>query len=86
MAGFEEDRAVMAGAHDKAQQSLGPLEQAHSYVEEGRAMLLQITETSAQAETHEVLAQLSRAMEHIVQAQQAISAGVQTSEGVATRL
>lgn len=86
MAGFDEDRAVMSGAHDKAQQSLGPLEQAHSSIEDARAMLLQITETSAQAEAHDVLAQFSRAMELIVQAQQAVSAAVQTSEGVATRL
>jgi hypothetical protein len=86
MAGFDEDRAGMAMAHDKAMQAMGPLQQAHSAVEEARAALLGITETSAQAAAHDALALLSRAMEEIVGVQQTVSAAVQTSEGVATGL
>ena len=32
MASFDEDRAGMAMAHDKAMQAMGPLQQAHSAV------------------------------------------------------
>lgn len=86
MAGFDEDRAAMAAAHDKAKQALGPLQEAHSHVEEARGMLLGITESSAQAAAHDALALFSRAMEEIVVAQQSVAAGVQTSEGVSANL
>lgn len=86
MAGFDEDRAAMAAAHDKAKQALGPLQEAHSHVEEARAMLLGITESSAQAAAHDALALFSRAMEEIVVVQQSVSAGVATSEGVSANL
>lgn len=86
MAGFEEDRAVMAAAHDKAKQALAPLQEAHAHVEEARGMLLGITESSAQAAAHDALALFSRSMEEIVVAQQTLAAGVQTSEGVSAHL
>jgi hypothetical protein len=86
MTGFDEDRAAMAAAHDQAQQAFGPLQQAHDAIEQARAMLLRVTETSSQAAAHDALALLSRAMEEVVGVQQTVSAAVQTSEGVASGL
>jgi len=86
MASFEEVRAGIALANDKASESLGALQQAHSALEQAQGMMLRISEGSAQADVSEANGLLAQAVGSVVEVQQAVAAAIQAAEGVASRL
>jgi hypothetical protein len=86
MASFEEVRAGIALANDKASESLGALQQAHSALQQAQAMMLRVSEGSGQADVSEANGLLAQAVGSVVEVQQAVAAAMQASEGVAARL
>lgn len=86
MASFEEVRAGIALANDKASESLGALQQAHSALEQAQGMMMRVSEGSAQADVSEANGLLAQAVGSVVEVQQAVAAAIQASEGVAARL
>jgi hypothetical protein len=86
MANIEEVRAGIALANDKASESLGALQQAHSSLEQAQGALLRATEGSGQADVSEANGLLAQAVGSISEVQQAVHAAIQASEGVANRL
>jgi hypothetical protein len=86
MASIEEVRAGIALATDKASESLGALQQAHSSLEQAQELLMRATEGSGQADAPEATGLLSQAIGSITEVQQAVSAAIQAAEGVANRL
>jgi hypothetical protein len=86
MASFEEVRAGIALANDKASESLGALQQAHSALEQAQGMMLRVSEGSGQADVSEANGLLAQAVGSVVEVQQAVAAAIQASEGVAARL
>ena len=65
MASIEEVRAGIGLATDKASESLGALEQAHSSLEQAQGMLMQATEGSSQADAPEATGLLTQAISSI---------------------
>lgn len=86
MASFDEVRAGIALANDKASESLGALQQAHSSLEQAQGMMLRVSEGSGQADVSEANGLLAQAVGSVVEVQQAVAAAIQASEGVAARL
>lgn len=86
MASFEEVRAGISVANDKASESLGALQQAHSALEQAQGMMLRVSEGSGQADVSEANGLLAQAVGSIVEVQQAVAAAIQAAEGVASRL
>jgi hypothetical protein len=86
MASIEEVRAGIAVANDKASESLGALQQAHSSLEAAQGALLRVTEGSGQADVSEANGLLAQAIGSITDVQQAVAAAISASEGVANRL
>lgn len=86
MASIEEVRAGIALANDKASESLGALQQAHSSLEQAQGELARVTEGSNQADVSEANGLLAQAVGSITEVQQAVAAAIQASEGVANRL
>jgi hypothetical protein len=86
MASIEEVRAGIALANDKAAESLGALQQAHSSLEQAQGALMRVTEGSAQADVSEANALLAQAVGSVTDVQQAVAAAIRASEGVAARL
>jgi len=86
MASIEEVRAGIALANDKASESLGALQQAHSSLEQAQGSLQRVTEGSTQADVSEANGLLAQAVSSIGEVQQAVQAAIQASEGVANRL
>ena len=86
MASIEEVRAGIGLAKDKAEESLGALQQAHSSLEEAQGLLTRATEGSSQADAPEANNLLAKAIDSITEVQQAVQGAVQTAEGVAARL
>jgi hypothetical protein len=86
VASIEEVRAGIALATDKANESLGALQQAHASLEEAQGALLRATEGSGQADVTEANGLLAQAVGSIEEVQQAVSAAISASEGVANRL
>jgi hypothetical protein len=86
MPSIEETRAGILVANDKASQSLGELQQAHSSLEQAQGALAQATEGSNQAEASEANGLLAQAVSAIAEAQQTVSAAIRAFEGVANRL
>jgi hypothetical protein len=86
MASIEEVRAGIALANDKASESIGALQQAHSSLEQAQGALLRVTEGSAQADVSDANALLANAVGSILEVQQAVAAAIQAAEGVANRL
>jgi len=86
MASFEEVRASIALANDKASESLGALQQAHSALEQAQGLMLRVSQGSAQADVSETNGLLAQAVGGIVEVQQAVAAAIRASEGVASRL
>jgi replicative DNA helicase len=86
MASIEEVRAGIALANDKASESMGALQQAHESLEQAQSALLQVTEGSNQSDVSEANGLLAQAVGSIQEVQQAVSAAIQASEGVANRL
>ncbi len=86
MASIEEVRAGIALANDKASESLGALQQAHSALEQAQGMMLRASEGSGQADVNEANGLLAQAVGSVVEVQQAVAAAIQAAEGVASRL
>ena len=86
MASFEEVRAGIALANEKASESLGALQQAHSALEQAQGMMLRVSEGSGQADVSEANGLLAQAVGSVIEVQQAVAAAIQASEGVAARL
>ncbi|MHA6792993.1 hypothetical protein ACVGVM_05635 [Pseudonocardia bannensis] len=86
MASIEEVRAGIALANDKASESIGALQQAQTCIEQAQAALQQVTEGSGQGDVDEANALYAQAAGSIADVQQAVSAAIQASEGVANRL
>lgn len=86
MASIEEVRAGISLATDKASESLGALQQAHSSLEEAQGLLMRATEGSGQSDAQEATGLLSQAIGSITEVQQGVSAAIQAAEGVAGRL
>lgn len=86
MASIDEVRAGINMATDKASESLGALQQAHSCLEEAQGLLMRATEGSGQADAHEATGLLAQAIGSVTDVQQSVSAAVQAAEGVANRL
>ena len=61
MASIEEVRAGIAAANDKASESLGALQQAHSSLEQAQGTLMRATEGSGQADVSEANGLLAQA-------------------------
>jgi hypothetical protein len=86
MASIDEVRAGIALANDKASESLGALQQAHSSLEQAQGVLMRVTEGSAQADVSDANGLLAQAVGSILEVQQAVAAAIQAAEGVAGRL
>jgi hypothetical protein len=86
MASIEEVRAGIALANDKASESLGALQQAHSSLEQAQGALARVTEGSSQADVSEANGLLAQAVGSINEVQQAVQAAIQASENIANRL
>jgi hypothetical protein len=86
MASIDEVRAGIAQANEKASESLGALQHAHSTLEEAQAALLRITEGSSQADVSDANGLLAQAVGSITEVLQQVAAAIDASEGVANRL
>ena len=86
MASIEEVRAGILSANDKASESLGALQQAHSSLEQAQGELARVTEGSGQADVSEANGLLAQAVTSVTEVQQSVQAAIQASEGVAGRL
>jgi hypothetical protein len=86
MASIDEVRAGIGLATDKASESLGALQQAHSSLEEAQGLLMRATEGTQQADAPEANGLLAKAISSIDEVQQSVSAAIQAAEGVANRL
>jgi len=86
MASIEEVRAGINAANDKANESLGALQQAHASLEQAQGELMRVTEGSGQADVSEANSLLAQAVSNITEIQQSVQAAIQASEGVANRL
>ncbi|MCW2716270.1 MAG: hypothetical protein QOG20_40 [Pseudonocardiales bacterium] len=86
MASFEEVRSGIALANDKASESLGALQQAHSALEQAQGMMLRVSEGSGQADVSEANGLLAQAVGSVVEVQQSVAAAIQAAESVAARL
>lgn len=86
MSSIEEVRAGIGLANDKASESLGALQQAHSSLEQAQGALMRVTEGSGQADVSEANGLLAQAVGSILEVQQAVSAAIQVAEGVEARL
>lgn len=86
MASIDEVRAGIGNATDKAQESLGALNQANSSLEEAQGLLSRAVEGSGQADAQEATGHLSQAIGAISEAQQNVQAAIQAADGVANRL
>ena len=86
MASIEEVRAGILSANDRASESLGALQQAHSALEQAQGELARVTEGSGQADVSEANGLLAQAVSSVTEVQQSVQAAIQASEGVASRL
>jgi hypothetical protein len=86
MASIDEVRAGISQANDKASESLGALQQAHSSLEQAQGMLLRATEGSTQADASDANGLLAQAVGSILEVQQQVASAIQAAEGVAARL
>ena len=86
MASIEEVRAGILSANEKASESLGALQQAHSALEQAQGELMRVTEGSSQADVSEANSLLAQAVSNVSEVQQSVQAAIQASEGVANRL
>jgi len=86
MASIEEVRAGIMLANQKASESLGALQQAHSQLEEAQSSLTRVTEGSAQADVNDANGQLQQAVQSISEVQQLVQTAISTAEGISQRL
>jgi hypothetical protein len=86
MASIEEVKAGIMAATNEISNAGGASQQVHSSYQQAQAMLQRVTDGTSQADVSEATGLLSRAMDLIVESQQAASAAIQAAEGVAARL
>jgi len=86
MASIEEVRSGITLANQKASESLGALQQAHSQLEEAQSSLTRVTEGSGQADVNEANGQLQQAVQSISEVQQLVQTAISTAEGISQRL
>ena len=86
MASIEEVRSGIAQASQKASESLGALQQAHSQLEDAQRSLAQHTQGSAQGDVDEVNAQLAQAVNSIAETQQLVQTAISSAESISQRL
>ena len=86
MASIEEVRSGIALANQKASESLGALQQAHSQLEEAQQSLTRVTEGSAQSDVNDANGQLQQAVQNISEVQQLVRSAISTAEGISQRL
>ncbi|HEX4356746.1 MAG TPA: hypothetical protein VH141_04450 [Pseudonocardia sp.] len=86
MASIEEVRSGIAAANQKASESLGALQHAHSQLEEAQQSLVRVTEGSAQADVNEANGQLQQAVQSISEVQQLVRSAISSAEGISQRL
>ncbi|HTF54780.1 MAG TPA: hypothetical protein VK735_45680 [Pseudonocardia sp.] len=86
MASIEEVRSGIALANQKASESLGALQQAHSQLEEAQSSLTRVTDGSSQADVNEANGQLQQAVQSISEVQQLVQTAISTAEGISQRL
>ena len=86
MASIDEVRAGISLANDKANESLGALQQAHASLEQAQGALMRVTEGSGQADVTEANGLLAQAVGSIEEVRQQVSAAISASEDVANRL
>ena len=86
MASIEEVRAGISLANDKASESIGALQQAHSSLEQAQAALMRVTEGSTQADVSDANGLLAQAVGTVLEVQQQVASAIQAAEGVANRL
>jgi methyl-accepting chemotaxis protein len=86
MASIEEVRSGITLANQKASESLGALQQAHSQLEEAQSSLTRVTEGSAQSDVNEANGQLQQAVQSISEVQQLVQTAISTAEGISQRL
>jgi hypothetical protein len=86
VASIDEVRAGISLANDKANESLGSLQQAHAALEEAQGALLHATDGSGQADVSEATGLLAQAVGNITEVLQQVSAAIQASDDIAARL
>jgi hypothetical protein len=86
MASIEEVRAGIALANEKASESIGALQQAHSSLEQAQGALMRVTEGSTQADVNDANGLLAQAVSTVLEVQQSVASAIQAAEGVANRL
>ena len=74
MASIEEVRAGIAAANEKANESLGALQQAHASLEQAQGALMRATEGSGQADVSEANGLLAQAVNSLEEVRQQVSA------------
>lgn len=86
MASIEEVRSGITMANQKASESLGALQQAHSQLEEAQSALTRVTEGSGQPDVQDANGQLRQAVTSVSEAQQLVRSAISSAEGIAQRL
>ena len=86
MASIEEVRSGITSANQKASESLGALQQAHSQLEEAHTSLAHVMEGSGQSDVQEANGQLQQAVSNLSEVQQLVRSAISSAEGIAQRL
>jgi methyl-accepting chemotaxis protein len=86
VASIDEVRAGISLANDKANESLGSLQQAHAALEEAQGALLHATDGSGQADVSEATGLLAQAVSNISDVLQQVNAAIQASDDISARL
>lgn len=86
MASIGEVQSGIALANQKASESLGALQQAHSQLEEAQNSLTRVTEGSAQSDVNDAVNQLQHAISSLSEVQNQVRSAIDTAEGISQRL
>lgn len=86
MAGVTDIKAGITQANDKAKEGLAALQQAVASLEQAQATLAAATEGSQQGDADQAKSLLANANRAIGEAQQSVSAAIDTADGYAQRL
>jgi flagellar hook-basal body complex protein FliE len=86
MASVDEVRAGIGQANEKAKESFAALQQAISSLEQAQAALAAATQGSQQGDADQAKSLLANATRAIGEAQQSVTAAIDTADGYAQRL
>ncbi|MCK2238026.1 MULTISPECIES: hypothetical protein [unclassified Crossiella] len=86
MASVEQVRNGISLATEKAQESIGALQQAATALEQAQNALHQVTQGSSQADAEQAANLLSQAVSSIGETQNQVQSAISTAEGYANRL